>query len=848
MHVQGDYLSRQMHGQFMRLGDALDRIEVELKEVKRDVTDNRKDISELQQDSVCLHYKIDELVKEVEHMKDEKLQKNLKFFGIYQPFEWEGYNDTEELLAVLNKFSKGRQWTLKDIEWTQRVGTTGGRNHTRPLLACFSNFSDKLAILKDSALRARLREINVRVAADKGPTTQPSTSPSYSPHLSNSSVYHVPNTSPHSCTDPVIARPHPTSSSAGFAPTQPSRPDSVFTHAQDSRSTDFHRREGSSTRASVSRHTMADSHQNRTSSSQMSHKGSLDESRPTRTFQDYSINELAATRSLNIYDSTQWPPLANRNNLSRRDYTNDLPYPPSFLYNPPSAGSFYNTQDYMFPAPSTLRQSGEWQQVHHKRSRHHSRGHPDTEKGLRNQQECLSPANHLRGQTNTEYQLQQRKVNRETHHRNSETRGGSNTLLKHNTDIIRENKLVEESCSTNRQENKASSKEPHMQLPGNQNGHKQNKKKAVDHRRIQEGAEQEKLEENDQGKTHEKQGAKVDEEKIEDEREKKQNELNKGNHEDLEREQKAHEEEENKDHDKESEEVTGDEKHNKEEKEKEGERHEDKQEEKKKDEVEKDAEEQHQEEEYEQGDDEEASGEETQEEASGEETQEEASDEETEEEASDDETQEEGNEEEQPKNEEDEERVAHVENENENENRRDKREDKIGKHNEENQEERSCLLPNAGPTLNVASMEKATQQAESPVKARKDMDARSQPCKQLAHQNKQTTTQKQGQLSKSPAKQRSMEVQPSSSSEPRPQRLNKAVPDQQQTRTNTRERSRPETTQADARTLRSHSHSKCKRQTSIHTYTRSHSLQDRRDQGPAKSAPARAERGACAHK
>jgi len=168
LHVQGAGLSRQMFGHFHCLNTAIHKLQDEVGLVQRDVKHNRSDISELQQNSLIIHSRLDQLENKLEKFDTAAREKNLVFFGVYEPAPWENYGDTEEITATLNNHSTRRRWEQSDIERTTRIGQPSrSQRSLRPLVVTFRFVEDKVDILKDRALRASLRQhSNIKVSAD----------------------------------------------------------------------------------------------------------------------------------------------------------------------------------------------------------------------------------------------------------------------------------------------------------------------------------------------------------------------------------------------------------------------------------------------------------------------------------------------------------------------------------------------------------------------------------------------------------------------------------------------------------------------------------------------------------
>ena len=90
--------------------------------MKRDVRDNRSDISLLQPDSVFVHDRLAQLERQADRLDVASIKKNTKFFGIFEPAPRDGISDVEELATTLNHFSSTKAWQKCDIERTHRIG------------------------------------------------------------------------------------------------------------------------------------------------------------------------------------------------------------------------------------------------------------------------------------------------------------------------------------------------------------------------------------------------------------------------------------------------------------------------------------------------------------------------------------------------------------------------------------------------------------------------------------------------------------------------------------------------------------------------------------------------------
>ena len=272
--------------------------------MKQDVGENRSDISKLQQDSAFVHQKIDFLEHRLERMDTASRGRNLKFFGIYEPGPWEHWNDVGEIVAVLNNFSK-RWWDTSDIESSYRIGRLENGSTRRPLIVTFCRLNDRMEILKDSDLRGKLREENIRVSTDLTLHQREQTQQQSQPYLTSKDStrphQHASTGDVHDSARQYSQHHHPNSNSG-------QRPFSDNTHPrkEDQKKTS---------------HNGSGKHQQRQDS-----KSQKSPKHPTTSSASWS--EWAAASGWipggmpnsfpPIYDMSQWPPLLNNQNLLQR--------------------------------------------------------------------------------------------------------------------------------------------------------------------------------------------------------------------------------------------------------------------------------------------------------------------------------------------------------------------------------------------------------------------------------------------------------------------------------------------------------------------------------------------------
>eukprot|EP00745_Piridium_sociabile_P025955 TRINITY_DN41069_c1_g1_i1.p1 TRINITY_DN41069_c1_g1~~TRINITY_DN41069_c1_g1_i1.p1 ORF type:complete len:124 (+),score=21.70 TRINITY_DN41069_c1_g1_i1:1-372(+) len=114
--IQGVGISQQMFDHFNSLSSTLKSIQDELCKVMRDIRHNREDISELQQDSLQVHDRLDILEHTFERFDTTLRDTNVVLFGVYEPTVWDGYNDTDEIVVLLKSNTGITNWSHADIE------------------------------------------------------------------------------------------------------------------------------------------------------------------------------------------------------------------------------------------------------------------------------------------------------------------------------------------------------------------------------------------------------------------------------------------------------------------------------------------------------------------------------------------------------------------------------------------------------------------------------------------------------------------------------------------------------------------------------------------------------------
>ena len=90
----GNYLSQTMTENFRKIKSAMDLMSQELDSAKQDIRSNRSEINKLLQYTFSLETEISSLCDKTERMDRVNREVNVKFTGMYEPEDEDGYDDT----------------------------------------------------------------------------------------------------------------------------------------------------------------------------------------------------------------------------------------------------------------------------------------------------------------------------------------------------------------------------------------------------------------------------------------------------------------------------------------------------------------------------------------------------------------------------------------------------------------------------------------------------------------------------------------------------------------------------------------------------------------------------------
>lgn len=153
-----DLLTKKMDGNQRIIEDRISKLHEDICVLRGEIEHNAREVGELQNDSNVSKQRLNELENEIDRLEAFNRKNNLKFVGV---------SESANVLDVLNKHSAETEWTQNDVESTHRVGSRKeAPTHPRPLIVRFTRWADKLAILRNKALRDGLRNDGIKVAGD----------------------------------------------------------------------------------------------------------------------------------------------------------------------------------------------------------------------------------------------------------------------------------------------------------------------------------------------------------------------------------------------------------------------------------------------------------------------------------------------------------------------------------------------------------------------------------------------------------------------------------------------------------------------------------------------------------
>lgn len=103
---------------------------------------------------------VEKLDEECDRLEGFSRRDNVRFFNID---ETDMENCKQKVLGVLRENVDDKDWNDRDIIRAHRLGRSNGANSSRPLIAKFAHWEDKMLILNS---RDALRDSGIKVASD----------------------------------------------------------------------------------------------------------------------------------------------------------------------------------------------------------------------------------------------------------------------------------------------------------------------------------------------------------------------------------------------------------------------------------------------------------------------------------------------------------------------------------------------------------------------------------------------------------------------------------------------------------------------------------------------------------
>lgn len=167
MNMNAANIFNMVDEKFTSLQQTLRRFAEEIGDLKDQVQQDREELQDLQEEKETILHRLEKLEQRQESTEMDTKRCNLKFFGIPEHRRGLYYSCAEQIVDVLNEYSRGRTWELNDVKHAFRVGNfRQSRDDPRPVVAQFSLWADKMSVLTDKQLRDELRRDGIRVTTD----------------------------------------------------------------------------------------------------------------------------------------------------------------------------------------------------------------------------------------------------------------------------------------------------------------------------------------------------------------------------------------------------------------------------------------------------------------------------------------------------------------------------------------------------------------------------------------------------------------------------------------------------------------------------------------------------------
>ena len=145
----------------------IQRVHTQVTHLSDAVEENREKITNIAGDQCRTAEKLQKLELEIERLESFSRRNNLRFFNIPQPTNETDDDCTRTLVRTLNHFYPSKRWNEDDIERAHRTGSTASNGRrSRPIIARFFSWRDKMLVLRDREARRRMGDRDMRVADD----------------------------------------------------------------------------------------------------------------------------------------------------------------------------------------------------------------------------------------------------------------------------------------------------------------------------------------------------------------------------------------------------------------------------------------------------------------------------------------------------------------------------------------------------------------------------------------------------------------------------------------------------------------------------------------------------------
>ena len=161
MRANAAYMHYDIGARLSRVEGMLSHMAHGINELIAITKDNTNSINALQSNQDIIAKRLNEAERDSEKLEEMEKQSNVKILGLLESSE----DNVDQAVNLLNHFSSDPQWNTNHIEKAYRVGKRLG-NKGRTMIVTFSNLGDKVFVLRDNAMRDKLRREGIRITSD----------------------------------------------------------------------------------------------------------------------------------------------------------------------------------------------------------------------------------------------------------------------------------------------------------------------------------------------------------------------------------------------------------------------------------------------------------------------------------------------------------------------------------------------------------------------------------------------------------------------------------------------------------------------------------------------------------